>query len=81
MKILLVSINTCTEPFPVYPIGIAVAAQILTKNNHNVQQFDLLTNNENFDYLYEQINNFKPDIIGISIRTIGENSIDLCKLD
>lgn len=79
MRILLVSINTCTVPFPVYPIGMSIAAKILTKHNHTVHQFDFLTNSQNFLSLYNDINIFSPDIVGISIRTIGLDTIDICK--
>ena len=77
MKILLISINTCTEPFPVYPLGMSVVANILTKNGNIVHQFDFFANNQSYTKVEECILDFDPEIIGISLRNYIENSIEI----
>lgn len=77
MNILLVAINTVTTPFPVYPLGMAVVANILTKNNYSVYQFDFLTSNKSYNKLKQCIYNFKPKIIAISIRNVNEYSLEI----
>lgn len=41
MKILLTASNTCTDPYPVYPLGMSVIAQALAAAGHDVKQFDV----------------------------------------
>ena len=41
-RILLVSSNITTDPFPVYPLGLAVIASALVGCDHTVDQFDFL---------------------------------------
>ncbi len=68
MKILLISANTLTAPYPVYPIGLDhVAASI--PDRHAVQVMDLNTL-EGSSQLSDGIRGFGPDLIGISIRNI-----------
>ena len=45
-KILLISTNTTTEPYPVYPLGMSVIATALTQAGHTVKQFDFLAADE-----------------------------------
>jgi radical SAM superfamily enzyme YgiQ (UPF0313 family) len=76
MKVLLVSANTLTEPYPVYPLGLDyVAAAIADK--HEVRMADMNTL-EGFDALLAKRSSgsgwpkdlLAADVIGISLRNI-----------
>ena len=41
-RIFLVSSNTTVDPYPVYPVGMAIIASALTRAGHEVRQFDFL---------------------------------------
>lgn len=64
MKILLISPNTLTAPYPVYPIGIDYVAGAIG-DRHDVRILDM---NTQPDGLAETIGEFQPDLIGFSIR-------------
>lgn len=68
MRILLTAANLCTDPYPVYPLGMSVIAKVLTDAGHTVRQFDALANG--LESLPEKIRSFRPDAIGISIRNL-----------
>lgn len=68
MRVMLISANTVTAPYPVNPIGLDhVAATI--KKRHEVLVTDVTTV-ENLSRLLDDCRNFAPDIIGISIRNV-----------
>ncbi|MDR3631651.1 MAG: lipid biosynthesis B12-binding/radical SAM protein [Desulfocapsaceae bacterium] len=67
MKILLISANTLTVPYPVYPIGLDYVAGAIG-DRHTVQRADMLTMDR--DGLAAIIIDFSPEIIGISCRNI-----------
>lgn len=69
-RILLVSTNTTTEPYPVYPLGMSVVAAALTATGHTVKQFDFLRAQSNLDLLKRAVREFSPDMTGISLRNI-----------
>ncbi len=67
MRILLVSPNTLTVPYPVYPLGLDyVAASVAPKHQVRIVDLNVVTDEE-FD---EILNEHEPDIIGISCRNI-----------
>lgn len=68
MKVLLVSANIFTEPYPVYPLGLDYVAESIA-DRHKVKISDL-NDLKDFDSIKEVIENFLPDMIGISIRNI-----------
>ncbi|MBW6520363.1 MAG: radical SAM protein [Desulfoarculaceae bacterium] len=67
MKILLISPNTLTVPYPVYPIGLDYVAGAVSAR-HEVRIADL--NILDREALASLLVAFPPDIIGISIRNI-----------
>src|SRR4030042_4471602 len=69
-KILLISSNTTTEPYPVYPLGLAVGASASMAQGHHVRQFDWLAEGKSEDRLQSVISAFQPDFIGLSLRNI-----------
>ena len=67
MNILLISPNTLTVPYPVYPIGLDYVAGAIPAE-HAVRIADMLI--LNMDELAAVIDDFAPEIIGISCRNI-----------
>lgn len=69
-RIYLFSANTTTEPYPVYPLGMAVLAGALTARGHEVRQFDFLAAGEDEERLHRELREFAPDLVGMSLRNI-----------
>ena len=69
-RILLVSSNTTTDPFPVYPLGMAVVASALAGDGHVVDQFDFLVEGGSEAALRERIAQFAPDFVCMSLRNL-----------
>lgn len=70
MRILLLATNTEEEPYPVFPLGMAVVAQALIKAGHHVKQIDFLSRAYDDAALNAVIRSFVPDAVGISLRNI-----------
>jgi lipid biosynthesis B12-binding/radical SAM protein len=69
-RIFLVSSNTIVDPYPVYPVGMAIIGSALTRAGHEVRQFDFLAEAQSDAGLRKAIHDFGPDYVGISIRNI-----------
>jgi lipid biosynthesis B12-binding/radical SAM protein len=71
-RILLISSNIIREPFPVYPLGMAIIASSLNAAGHIVEQYDFLKSCDDTTGkdILKIISKFAPDFIGISIRNI-----------
>jgi len=69
-RILLVSSNTTIDPFPVYPLGMAVVASALASAGHTVDQFDFLMEGESEDAFCNRIKGFEPDFVCMSLRNL-----------
>jgi lipid biosynthesis B12-binding/radical SAM protein len=70
MKVLLISANVTLSPYPIYPLGLSMVAAALVKAGHMVQQSDFLLHNSSLEAIGNEVEQFKPDLIGISIRNI-----------
>ena len=68
MRILLISANQCIDPYPVYPLGMGIIAQVLTNAGCEVIQKDILVHKMEGIETALRENSF--DMIGISIRNI-----------
>ncbi len=69
-KIFFLSSNLFHEPYPVYPLGMAVVSAALTAKGHDVLQFDHMVERANPERLKKNISEFGPDYICISLRNI-----------
>jgi len=69
-RVFLISSNTATDPYPVYPLGMAVVAGALQRAGHQVQQYDALAHAGTLEELIGQIEDFSPDLLAISLRNI-----------
>jgi radical SAM superfamily enzyme YgiQ (UPF0313 family) len=67
LKVLLISPNTLTVPYPVYPLGLDYVAGAVD-SRHELMRLDL--NVDNLDGLAQSLADFQPDVIGISCRNI-----------
>jgi radical SAM superfamily enzyme YgiQ (UPF0313 family) len=70
MKILLLSSNRATSPYPVYPLGLSAVAAALKRAGHETAICDLLVDGESIDGLRQRLGREKPGLVGISIRNL-----------
>ena len=68
MKVVLISANTLTTPYPVYPLGVDYVADAISAD-HETMIVDMNTL-EDHGSLGKEISDYSPDIIGISLRNI-----------
>ncbi len=68
-KILLISINQCDEPYPVFPLGLAYVASALHRAGHQSRLLDRQMGNPE---IAGTIAEFQPDLVGISLRNIDD---------
>ena len=69
-RIFLISSNVSTDPYPVYPLGMAVVASALMTAGHHVGQYDYLADGCSEIRLRKSLQEFDPDFVGISVRNI-----------
>ena len=72
-RMLLVSINRCRFPYPVFPLGTAHLAGALRHNGYETKILDMIFESENLE---KEIDAFKPDFVGLSLRNIDDIRID-----
>ena len=68
-KVLLISVNRCTTPDPVFPLGLAHVSAALQRAGHQVTWLDRLAEDGNFE---ERLAALRPDFTGISVRNIDD---------
>jgi radical SAM superfamily enzyme YgiQ (UPF0313 family) len=73
MKVLIISANTETNPYPVYPIGIDYVAGAI-RNDHHVCLLDMNAI-DNMASFKERILDIDPGIVGISIRNVDNTDV------
>lgn len=69
-RVFLLATNVTTEPYAVYPLGMAVVAEALVRQGHRVCQYDMLAEQRSVERLKDHLNRFSPDFVGVSIRNI-----------
>ena len=74
-RVLLISVNNSTHPYPVFPLGMSVIAQALSASGREIKLFDLLVSNGGWSQLSRCLHEFNPDYVGISIRNL-DSEID-----
>ena len=73
MRIILINTNQERWPIPAAPIGLSLVASSLRKAGHQVRVVDrmfLFSKKEEQRILTEAVNEFKPELIGLSIRNV-----------
>lgn len=71
-KVLLINSNRFKHPWPVIPFGLLYVATSLEKKGNIVELLDLCFSERCEEEISGTIANFKPDVIGISIRNIDD---------
>jgi lipid biosynthesis B12-binding/radical SAM protein len=76
-RILLISSNVTTDPYPVYPLGMAVIASALASRGYELEQFDFLVSGESEQLLRQRVAGFDPECVCLSVRNL-DNCDSLC---
>ena len=72
-NVLLINSNRFRHPWPVIPFGLCyIATALETEGSHNVCFLDLCFSENCEEDIQKSVRNFKPDVIGISIRNIDD---------
>ena len=69
-RVFLLSANVVTEPYPVYPLGMAVIAGALDRTGHTLRQFDFLAAGQSEEALRAALLDFAPEVVCLSLRNI-----------
>jgi len=75
-RIFFASGNRCVEPYPVYPMGMAVVAAALAARGHEVRQYDLLSAGSDLAALGAAARAYRPDVICYSLRNVDTEDIE-----
>ncbi len=76
MKVLLISVNTEQINMPVLPLGMACIAAASRNAGHEVKTLNLITKDDTRSILSDTVKRFSPEIIGISVRNIDDQSME-----
>ncbi len=68
-RILFVSVNRCAVPEPVFPLGLACVNSAARRAGHETRLLDLLAEPQTLE---AAVRNFKPDVVGLSLRNIDD---------
>ena len=68
-RILLISINRCTTPDPVFPLALAHLSAALREAGHETRWFDVQMPNPPLE---EVLQAYRPHLVGISVRNIDD---------
>ena len=69
-RIFFVSGNRCVDPYPVYPMGMAVVSAALEARGHEVRQYDLLSSGSDLTAMGAAARAYGPDVICYSLRNV-----------
>jgi len=69
-RIFFVSGNRCVDPYPVYPMGMAVVSAALAARGNEVRQFDLLSSGSDLTAMSAAARTYAPDVICYSLRNV-----------
>lgn len=69
-RVLLISANTCAEPYEVYPLGLGVVQKVLGLAGHRTRIFDPLAASGDGSGLREVLQEWGPEFVAISLRNI-----------
>jgi len=75
MKALLISSNTETFNMVPLPLGLNLVAVAVRNAGHDIRMLDLMGNGNNSRIIRETIQEFRPDVIGISVRNVDNQSM------
>ena len=76
MRVLFISANTEKIQMETLPLGMACVAAATKKAGHDVSMVDLIAEKDTRSILKKAIEGSCPDIIGISVRNIDDQTMD-----
>ena len=76
MRVLLVSANTERIQMPTIPLGLMMVAESCRRSGHEVDFLDLMFRADPKSVLFERIHDFRPEVTGISVRNIDDQSME-----
>ena len=76
MRVLFVSANTEQVNMPTLPLGLGCVAAATQKADHEVRLVDLMDAKEPLAVIRAAMEGFRPDVIGISVRNIDDQSME-----
>jgi len=77
MRVLLISSSRELTPDPVSPLGAAYVAAAVRNAGHDADILDVLFTDDPKGAIVERIADFRPDVVGISIRNLDNVSYPL----
>lgn len=75
MKLLLIAANRYCQPVPVMPLGVCQAAEAAERAGHAVRVLNLMFASKPLAAVAAEIERFRPEAVGISIRNIDNNDM------
>lgn len=76
MRVLFISANREDINMPTLPMGLGCVAAATQKDGHDVRFIDLLTVDDIRAVIDKTIDEFAPEVIGISVRNIDDQVMD-----
>ena len=76
MRVLLISANTERINILPLPLGLSYVAAATRNGGHDVRVLDLMAEDDSESLIRETIASFSPDVIGISVRNIDDQTKD-----
>lgn len=67
----MINCNSTTNPFPVYPLGLSHLIATLEKAGHLVNLYDIQLDRDGIE---QRIADFRPEIVGLSLRNVDDTS-------
>jgi len=77
MRVLLVSANREHLPDPIFPLGLAYIAAAVTAAGHEIDVADLCFGRRPLQDLRNRVQNFQPQVIGLSLRNVDNAAYPL----
>jgi radical SAM superfamily enzyme YgiQ (UPF0313 family) len=74
MRVLLISANVEKLPDPVAPLGLAYLSTVLKCRGHDLRCLDLCFEDNAEEALEKSLRNFRPEVIGLSLRNVDNVS-------
>ncbi|EKD59440.1 MAG: hypothetical protein ACD_55C00007G0002, partial [uncultured bacterium] len=75
MRVLLISANTETMNMVPLPLGLNCVAVATGNAGHEVRLLDLMGGGDNDSLIRAAIDTFRPEVIGISVRNVDNQSM------
>ena len=75
MRVLFVSPNTERMNMPTLPLGLALVAAATRRSGHEIQFLDLMAATDSLAAVRQAIEEFRPEVIALSIRNVDDQSM------